>query len=315
MKDIARVGIVGAGTMGRRIAFGCIIRGVETRIYDVIPDALARAAEVVRKLIEDREADGRLKPGTLEAAWLLFSLRPTLEDCVSGVDLVIENVPEKVELKRKVFSDLVPFLGPETLIGSNTSSIRGSEIADASGRPEKFFNFNWGQPDDLRVEVMGNPRTAPETLEAALAFVRKLGQIPILVRREIMGYACNRIWRAIKKEVLFLIAGGYVSPEDIDRGWMLEWETSLAPVMMMDKIGLDVIRDIEMNYFRASADPSDRPPAFLEDMIARGKLGVKSREGFYKYPDPAYQRPGSTSRDLFTSAETPSGVTISPARG
>ncbi len=292
MKNIERVGIVGAGTMGRRIAFGCIIQGLETRIYDVVPEAGPRAAEAIKTLIEERESDGRLKRGTFQSAWPLLSIKPTLRECVSGIDLVIENVPERVEMKRKVFAELAPFLGPETLIGSNTSSIKGSEIADASGRPEKFFNFNWGQPDDLRVEVMGNPLTASETVESALAFVKKLGLIPILVKREIMGYACNRIWRAVKKEILFLLAGGYISPEDIDRGWMLEWETPLAPVMMMDKIGLDVVRDIEMNYYRASGAPSDKPPDFLAAMIAEGKLGVKTGEGFYKYPDPAYKRPG-----------------------
>jgi 3-hydroxybutyryl-CoA dehydrogenase len=292
MKNISSVGIVGAGTMGRRIAFGCIIRGVETRLYDVIPEAAQQAAEAIKELIKEREGNGRLEWGTLAAALPRLSLSPTLKNCVCGVDMVIENVPENVEIKRRVFSAIAPFLGPDTLVGTNTSSIRGSQLADASGRPKRFFNFNWGQPDDLRVEVMGNPQTASETIESVLAFIKKLGLIPILVKREIMGYCCNRIWRAIKKEVLFLLDGGYTTPEDIDRGWMLEWETSLAPCMMMDKIGLDVIRDIEMNYYKASGDPSDRPPKFLEDMIAQGKLGAKSGEGFYKYPNPAFKHPG-----------------------
>ena len=107
-----------------------------------------------------------------------------------------------------------------------------------------------------------------------------------------MGYCCNRIWRAVKKEVLFLLDGGYISAEDIDRGWMLEWETTLGPCMIMDMIGLDVVRDIEMNYFRASGDPSDRPPKLLLEKIEQGKLGVKSGEGFYQYPHPAYKESG-----------------------
>ena len=165
-------------------------------------------------------------------------------------------------------------------------------MADATERPEKAFNFNFGPPDDLKVEVMGHPLTDPSIIEVVMNFVKSLGLVPILVRREIMGYAGNRVWRAVKKEVLFLLDGGYATAEDIDRGWMLEWETSIGPCGLMDIVGLDVIRDIEMVYYEASNDPSDRPPQLLLKMIEQGKLGVKSGEGFYKYPHPAYKKPG-----------------------
>ncbi len=292
MENITKVGIVGTGTMGRRIAFGCVIRGKETRLYDILPEAAENALETVRGLIEERIADGRLEPEILESALSSLSVSSSLESCVSGVDLVIENVLEKLDLKRKVFSEIGQYTDLDTLIGTNTSSIPGSKLADATGRPEKFFNFNFGPPDDLRVEVMGNPLTAPATIEAVIRFVKELGLVPILVRREIMGYACNRVWRAIKKEVLFLLDGDYVTPEDIDRGWILEWETSIGPCGMMDIIGLDVVRDIENVYYSASGDPSDRPPKLLLDMIKQGKLGLKTGEGFYKYPNPAYKKPG-----------------------
>lgn len=304
MQEIKTVGIVGAGTMGRRIGFGCIIRGVKVKIFDIKPEAAQEAVLAIQGLIEEREADGRLRRGTLAAALPFLSISPTLKDCVSGVDMVIENVPEKVELKRRVFSEISGYAGDATLLGTNTSSIPGSQIADATGRPEKFFNFNWGKPDDVRVEVMGNPRTSPETIAAVMAFLKKLGIIPIHVKREIMGYGCNRIWRAVKKEVLFLIEGGYLSPEEIDRGWMLEWETDIGPCGSMDYIGLDVVRDIEMNYFKASGNPSDRPPRFLEEMIAQGKLGMKTGEGFYRYPHPAYKRPGWLKDELETRLDT-----------
>lgn len=292
VKEIKTVGIVGAGTMGRRIGFQCVIKGVNVRLFDIMPGAAQEAVRTIKDLIEEREADGRLEKGTLDAALALVSISPTLQDCVSGADMVIENVPENVELKRSVFSKIDSYVGNDTLLGTNTSSIPGSRIADVTSRPEKFFNFNWGKPDDVRVEVMGHPQTAPETIDAVMAFLNKLGIIPLKVKREIMGYCCNRVWRAIKKEVLFLVAGGYISPEDIDRGWMLEWETDIGPCGVMDYIGLDVVRDIEMNYFKASGDPSDRPPQFLEEMIAQGKLGMKTGEGFYKYPHPAYKQPG-----------------------
>jgi 3-hydroxybutyryl-CoA dehydrogenase len=116
--------------------------------------------------------------------------------------------------------------------------------------------------------------------------------VPIVVNGEIVGYATNRIWRAIKKEVLFLIDRGYLTAEEIDRAWMLDWGTPIGPCGLMDKVGLDVVRDIELIYQRASGDPSDLPPRLLLDMIEDGRLGVKSGAGFYTYPDPAFRRPG-----------------------
>jgi len=292
MKEISKVGILGAGTMGRRIAYSCIISGKETKLFDILPAALEDAREAVQSLIEERVSDGRLPTGSLEKADPLLSFCSTLEECVAAVDLVIETVPENVQLKREVFAEIDKRADPSTLIGTNTSSIPGSKLADATQRPEKIFNFNFGPPDDLKVEVMGHPLTAAETIESAQEFVKSIGLVPILVRREIMGYAGNRVWRAIKKEVLFLLNGGYATPDDIDRGWMLEWETPIGPCGLMDMIGLDVVRDIEMVYYEASGNPSDQPPKLLLDMIATGKLGLKSGEGFYRYPDPAYKKPG-----------------------
>jgi len=292
MKNIKKVGIVGAGTMGKRTSYACVINGKKTRLYDVVPGASKKALEAVRSIIEGRVSDGRLPSGTVESAMGHLSVSPTLEACVKDVDIVIENVPENVEIKRKVFAEIGRLAGPEVLIGSNTSSIPGSQLADASGRPDKFFNFNFGSVDCLKVEVMGNPLTAQSTIDIALQFVKEIGLVPILVRREIMGYAGNRVWRAIKKEVLFLISGGYATAEDIDRGWILEWGTSMGPCMVMDACGLDTILNIELNYYKASGDSSDKPPQFFVDMVAQGKLGVKSGEGFYKYPNPAFSRPG-----------------------
>jgi 3-hydroxybutyryl-CoA dehydrogenase len=291
MRRIQRIGIVGAGTMGSRIAFACVVRDKQACLYDIFPPAREKAVREVQRLIEERVLEGRLPHGMVESCMPLLSLSSTLQACVSGKDLVFEVVPENVETKRKVFAEIDANCGRETLIGSNSSAIPGSWLIDSTARPDKVFNANFGYPDDRRVEVMGHPGTSPETLETALTFIQDLGLIPILVRGECVGYALNRIWRQIKKEVLYLLEHGYVTPEDIDRGWMLDWGTALGPCGLMDLIGLDVVMDIEMIYFQASGDPSDKPPRFLQLMIAAGKVGVKSGQGFYSYPNPAYQRP------------------------
>jgi len=292
--DIQRVGIVGAGTMGRRIAFGCVKEGIPARLYDIDPAAVDDARHAVNDLLDAWRHDSLNsddRPAATDPVADL-STHTDLSQAVGDVDLVIEAVPEDVDLKRRVFADIDRAAAPKTWIVTNASSIPGSWLADATARPERVANVNFGPPEDRKVEVMGHPGTAPETMEAVLSFVRRMGLVPIRVRREIMGYAVNRIWRAIKKETLFLVEGGYATPEDIDRGWMLEWEASMGPCGLMDKVGLDVVRDIEMMYYRESGSPSDRPPPLLDDMIEAGTLGEKTGEGFYTYPDPAYEQDG-----------------------
>jgi 3-hydroxybutyryl-CoA dehydrogenase len=292
IKRISKVGIVGAGTMGRRIAFQCLAAGREVGLFDISNEAAEAAQEAIRSWFSERAANCRPPRRGRREKMPSPTICTSIRECVSGVDLAIETVTEDERTKRKVFAEIDRHAGPRTLIATNTSSLPGSRLADATRRPEKTFNFNFGPLGDLKVEVMGHPRTAPSSLEAAVGFVWGIGLVPILVKREIMGYALNRVWRAVKKEVLFLIEGGYATAEDIDQGWILEWKTSLGPCGLMDVVGLDVVRDIEMVYYKNSRDPSDRPPKFLLKMIREGKLGVKSGEGFYKYPSPAYGRPG-----------------------
>jgi 3-hydroxybutyryl-CoA dehydrogenase len=291
VNSIRKVAVIGAGTMGRRIAFGCVIKGVAVQLYDAVPATLEGAVPAVRRLIEERTASGRLAADLAVTAMPLLTVSGSLEEAVAGVGLAIETVYEKVDVKRAVFAQIDRFAAPEVLIGTNTSSIPGSWLADATKRPEKVFNFNWSTPDLPKVEIMGHPGTAPSTLEAAREFVLALGLVPIHVRGELIGYATNRIWRAVKKEVLWQIDQGYITPEDVDRSWMLDWGSPMGPCGLMDAVGLDTIRAVEMIYYDASKDPRDKPPKVLDDLIADGALGVKSGRGFYRYPNPSFARP------------------------
>ncbi len=290
--NITKVGIIGAGTMGRRIAFACLIHGKKTRIYDISRRTAGEARRSILELIGEGVSSGRFSQGTLDSAASSLSICAALQECVSGADLVIEAVPERLDLKRNILAEIDPITNQDTLIATNSSSITGSQLADVLKQPGRFVNLHFGLHDDIKVDVMGHPRTGSNTIEAVIKFVKSLKLVPILVKREIMGYAANRVWRAVKKEVLFLLDGGYSHAEDIDRGWMLEWGTSFGPCGAMDMIGLDVVYDIEKMYYDSTGDISDKPPEMLIRMIAQGQLGVKSGEGFYKYPNPAYKHPG-----------------------
>ena len=285
------VAVIGAGVMGRRIAYGCIIKGLQTRIFDISNEASAAALDVINGYIEERESDGRLPRGTLEANFASLSAAGTLRECVAGADLIIETVNENPKVKMSVYRDLAEVADSASYIGSNTSSIKGSDLLSAVDRPDKFFCLNFGPLDDKKVEVMGHPGTSQETLLLAMNFVKEMGLVPIQVHKEINGYVSNRIWRAVKKEALSLIDKGHATAWDIDRGWMLEWETSMGPCGLMDVVGLDTVRDVEMSYYHQTGDKSDIPPAFLDEMITAGKLGCKSGQGFYSYPDPDFEHP------------------------
>jgi 3-hydroxybutyryl-CoA dehydrogenase len=291
MRDLNKLAVIGAGTMGRRIAYGCVTRGKVTRLFDISPEILDGAVREVTDLARSCSQDGHVSKELAAASGTFLSSASSLEECVSGADLVIESVSENVRLKREVIQQIALHCDGNTLISTNTSSIPGSWLADVTRHPENFFNANFGGMEDLKVEIMGHSGTCAATLRAAVQFIRDIGLVPVVVNGESLGYATNRIWRAVKKEVLHVLDGGYITPADLDRAWMLDWNTSIGPCGVMDKIGLDIVRDIEMIYFEASGDPNDRPPAMLLNMIAAGKLGAKSGEGFYKYPNPVYRDP------------------------
>ncbi len=294
---VRTVGIVGAGTMGRRIAYACVVRGVRARLYDVAPHALGDAVRAVGKLVRAHRSSDDTEAPSPRGALTLVEPSEDLKGCVADAEWVIETVSEDLDLKRRVLEQIGRAAGPDTYLATNSSSIPGSWLAESTGRAARFINMNFGTPEHVKVEVMGHPGTSVGTTAAAKRFLRQLGLVPIVARREIQGYPTNRIWRAVKKEVLRLLDGGYSTPEAIDRGWMLDWHTSIGPCGLMDLIGLDVVRDIEMIYYRATGDPSDEPPQLLHDMIAAGKLGAKSGQGFYAHPNPAYERPGWLTED------------------
>jgi 3-hydroxybutyryl-CoA dehydrogenase len=283
--DPARpIAVIGCGVMGAKVAWACARAGIPTRAYDTSGEQLDRSLTLIRGWSNDPERR------TLDAA-----LMPTrdLDQALSGAQLAFENVPEDLALKQRVHAEIGAKLAPEAYMGSNTSSLPCSPLAQASGRPQRFFNMNFTDPRDQGlVEIMGSIETAAETTAFARAWAKAIGMVPILTRRDTMGYSFNRLWRAIKKEVLQQWGSGQSEPEDLDRAWMLTFGTPYGPFGLMDMVGLKTILKIEEAYLAASGDESDRPPLQLYEMVARGELGVATGKGFYSYPNPAYGRPG-----------------------
>lgn len=280
--------------MGAQIALHCAVRGRDVWLHDLSAEALARAEEQQRQLLADQVAAGLVEECETPAALGRLRRTTSLQEAALGADIVIEAVKEDLALKREVFAQLDRICPPHTILATNSSSLRISRLESATERPDKVLNTHFVQPvwKHPFVELMGGSATSAETMESVKTFMESMGLLAILVRKENTGFVFNCIWRAVKKESLRLLDQGVASVEDIDRTWMIQMESDMGPFAMMDRIGLDVVRDIEQVYCEESGDPRDAPPRVLQQMIARGELGVKAGKGFYTYPDPAWSKPG-----------------------
>jgi 3-hydroxybutyryl-CoA dehydrogenase len=294
MKPIDSVCLCGAGFLGWQISLQCASHGTPVRLFDISEAALERASEHIRHELKTWTSEGKITPEEVEATLSLVSFHDDMAEAVEGVDLVIEAVPERLDLKRAVFAQLDSVCDDATIVATNSSSIRVSKIEGATGRLDRvlnthFYNTPWKRSI---VELMRGTGTSDETLERVRLFMVSIGITPLMVLRESTGFIFNRVWRAIKRECLHLVDQGVASFEDVDRAWMTLYETPYGPFGMMDRVGLDVVRDIEMVYYEESGAERDAPPGMLLEMIERGELGLKTGKGFYTYPDPGYLEPG-----------------------
>ena len=182
---------------------------------------------------------------------------------------------------------------PQAILATNSSTIPVSRIEDATGRPEKCLNLHFYTPVTglNMVDIMGGSKTTPETMEAGKQWLSAISCVPLTVKKEIYGFCFNRVWRSVKRQVLYMWADGFVDYKDLDRAWMLAYGLPVGPFGQMDINGLDITYQVEMSYYHESGEERDRPPEALKEMVDRGELGVKTGKGFYSYPDPEFADP------------------------
>lgn len=293
MKDIKTVCIVGTGFMGTQIGLQCAIHGYSVNTHDISSEAQKKGKEtqkrILEKMVSSEDISSKQKDQILER----ISYTTELKKASKEADFVIESVPEKLDLKRKVFSNLDEVCPLHSIIATGASVITASSLEDATKRAEKVLNMHFYPPIQQRpvVEIMGGSRTSDETVETAKEFSKSIGLVPLLVKKEIAGFLFNRIWNAIKREALFIADGGYASFEDIDRAWMLNTGMEVGIFGTMDMVGLDVIYDVAQAFYNESGDERDKPPKTITEKVEKGELGQKTGKGFYTYPSPSFQDP------------------------
>jgi len=290
---IKKVAVIGTGTLGTQIAIQCASYGYEVKAYDQNPESFSQTIPKVLRMMKILGKGPTLPVEEWQKAASKVILTKDLREALAEADLVIEAVPENLEQKRQVFAQIDALAPQKAILATNSSSLPISKIEEATRRPEKCLNMHFYQPAVGMniVDIMGGSKTLPEMIEMAKDFVRSLKCIPLTVKKEILGFCFNSVWRAIKKQALFMWANGFVDFRDIDRAWMVFTQMKQGPFGLMDLVGLDVVYDIEISYYNESQDPRDYPPSALKEKIARGELGVKTGKGFYNYPDPEYAHP------------------------
>lgn len=283
MTDIGSVAIIGTGTMGPGIGAVLARAGHPVTLHDISPETLGRAigmAERAEAILERLET-----PTTTGGS---IRVEADLAEAVAGSSLVIEAVPERLELKRQIFSDIERLTSNETILASNTSGLRITDIAAELARPEQVIGMHWSNPPHLipMIEVVPGERTSSITRDSVVELVESFGYEPV-VEKEIMGFVENRILYAIMRECLDLVDQGIIDQVDLDTcvRWGIGFKLAvIGPMALIDMAGVDVYQAVASYLNRdLSARPDVAP--LIGSMMEQGRLGIKTLGGLYDYTE------------------------------
>lgn len=273
--------VVGAGTMGLGIAYVAAGAGHDVDLVEVDPTRGEAAAVRLGELWDRAVGRGRITVEQAGANRSRVTLRGSLTEVGASPDVVVEAVPERVDLKRSVLRD-AENLNP-ALLASNTSSISIAQLAEGLTRPERFLGLHFFNPvwAMTLLEVVVGPGTAPESTDAAIALAARLGKDPVVVR-DLPGFATSRLGVTLGLEAIRMVADKVAEPADIDKAMMLGYRHPVGPLELTDLVGLDVRLDIARTLAAAYGERF-APPPLLVEMVAAGHLGKKSGQGFYRW--------------------------------
>jgi 3-hydroxybutyryl-CoA dehydrogenase len=284
-QDIRRVAVLGAGTMGHGIAQVAALAGADVTMRDVSDGALEKGLAGIRRSLDKAVEKGKSTAEQAKAA--LARVRTTTDTAaaVREADLVVEAVPERIDLKRSVFAEVVKAAPPHAILASNTSSLPIASIADGLPAQDRarFVGMHFFNPVPVMklVEVVRGPATSPQAVEAVVALSARMGKEAIVVR-DSPGFATSRLGLAIGLEAIRMVEEDVASPEDIDKAMTLGYNHPMGPLRLTDLVGLDVRLHIAEGLAK-TLGPRFEPPPLLRKMVADGKLGQKSGRGFYDW--------------------------------
>jgi 3-hydroxybutyryl-CoA dehydrogenase/5-formyl-3-hydroxy-2-methylpyridine 4-carboxylate dehydrogenase len=279
--EFRRAAVIGTGTMGPGMGAVLARAGLETALHDVSAEALEAArgmAERARGVLDRLEAPSA--PGGA------LRFEADLDAALEGADVVLEAVPEKVELKHRMFQEFEARVSADCVLASNTSGIAITTIAEACERPERVVGMHWSNPPHVipMIEVIPGERTDPAVVDASCDLIRRFGYHPV-VEREIAGFVENRVLYAIMRECLDLVDRGIIDPEGLDLNvrWGIGYKLAvIGPMALLDMAGLDIY-DAVGSYLNKDLSTSGEVSRTIRERIEQGRLGMKTGSGMFEY--------------------------------
>ncbi|MEN8144078.1 MAG: 3-hydroxyacyl-CoA dehydrogenase family protein [Gemmatimonadota bacterium] len=279
-----RIAVLGAGTMGHGIAQIAALAGHDTALFDPDPEALARGRERIEANLDKGVELGKVEAADRDSALCRIRSGHSLEDTVRDAEIVIEAAPERLELKQRLLAEVAELVEATTLLATNTSSLSISAIASSVPGPERVVGMHFFNPVHIMslVEIVRGDRTAHRAVERARGLAVGLGKTPIVVS-DSPGFASSRLGIALGLEAIRMLEEGVAEAEDIDTAMTLGYRHPMGPLRLTDLVGLDVRLEIARYLNHELGGDRFRPPALLEELVAKGHLGKKTGQGFYEW--------------------------------
>ena len=282
--SIRTVAVIGAGTMGSGIAQGCAQTGWQTRLYDAFPEGLQKGMDSISSFWNKGIVRGKTTEQQKSEWSANLSLHEDIFTAVSGADLVIEAVPEVMELKKSIFRQLEEMAPSHAILATNTSGLQIGDIASVTGCPERVIGMHFFNPVPLMglIELVRHESCSDDTVEAAQSIGSAMGKETILVR-DVPGFATSRLGVVLGNEAIRMLSDGVASASDIDTAMRLGYKHPMGPLELSDLVGLDVRRDILNNLAKAFDDDRYLPHPMLNRLVENGNLGKKVGKGIYEW--------------------------------
>jgi 3-hydroxybutyryl-CoA dehydrogenase len=276
--------VIGAGTMGHGIAQVAAAAGYTITLMDTSRALAETGIDRIRQNLEGGVVRGKITSAERDAAIDRLSPSDKLGDAVRAADIIVEAVPERIELKAAVFAEVDQHARAGAVLATNTSSLSVTDLQSRTKLPARVIGLHFFNPVHINklVEVVRGRATSQETVDRALDFVRRIGKEPVVVN-DAPGFATSRLGVLLGLEAMRMIEEGVASAEDIDKAMELGYRHPMGPLKLTDLVGLDVRLDIAEYLYEKLGTEQFRPPRLLRNMVAQGKLGRKTGEGFYRW--------------------------------